>query len=1121
MNNRWQDELQEKLIALEGRDKGLALFEAYYPSIATDYCTVCSPELAVSDIQNLERLSAARPFAITLYQSADSNLHMRLFQLDHPLPLADVLPTFENLDLRTYSVCPYQLEKSAKKFWINDFTVQYVRTGELQIEKINTKLAETFFKTQYGICENDGFNKLVLGAQLSWHEIVVLRAYAKYLKQIGFRFSQDYIQQALVNNALMAKDLINYFLTKFSSKCKSEQIIEIESNILLKLEDVVNRDEDEIIRRILELIKATLRTNYFKHQANQQPTEYLSMKLNSRDITDLPLPSPLYEIFTYSPRFEGIHLRNEKVARGGIRLSDRREDFRTEILGLMKAQKVKNAIIIPSGAKGGFVLKSLASGNTRETIQANIIHCYQSFIRSLLDLTDNLKNGKAIKPSQVVCYDDDDPYLVVAADKGTATFSDTANSISKEYNFWLGDAFASGGSTGYDHKKMGITARGAWESVKRHFYELDINVFENDFTVIGIGDMSGDVFGNGLIYTPHSKLVAAFDHRHIFLDPNPNPETTYQERIRLFNLSISSWEDFNPTLISSGGGVYKRSSKTIPLSPQVQTLLGIKTDRLSPNQLIRALLKAPIDLLWIGGIGTYVKSTQESHAEVGDKANDYCRINGMELRCKVVGEGGNLGFTQLGRIEYALNGGFINTDFIDNSAGVDCSDHEVNIKILLDNEIQKQKIDEKQRNKILLEMTQEVADSVLRDNYNQALTMNLANFHSTRNISKYIDYIGELEANDVLNRAVEFLPDDKNLFARRTAGISLTRPELAILLAYTKIHLKTEILNSDIPQYPFFTRYLYSAFPASLQQTYTKELANHILRNEIIATQLSNQVINETNILFVHNLQYETSASVSEIVRSYIMASEIFSTSELLRLIESFDNIINPHLQYQLFGYIHQLTNRATRWFLRHKEFTFQNLEKNIAYFIGSIQSLDNLMPTLISDSLKRFYDSLSIEFIKVGIPIEHARRITSARAMHAALNIIEVASKNQSDLFNTAKIYYTIDDKFNFSWFRSQIAKDSREGYWESLTRLTLRDEFDSLQKKITQLIIKNYPNAQEDSEVVELWISEHESIRQHWEKMLKRIQNSNTVDYITFFLAIRELSHLIQTNNSSINVK
>lgn len=945
---------------------------------------------------------------------------------------------------------------------------------------------------------------------------MILRFYAKYLHQIGTRFGQAYIEKTLGNYPEIAHELVNLFIAKFDPKQKNHdaQIKKIILNLEQCIGEVKNLDEDRILRQFAAMIKATLRTNYFQTE-NGQPKEYVSCKLASHSIPELPEPKPLYEIFVYSPRFEAIHLRSAKVARGGIRWSDRLEDFRTEVLGLMKAQKVKNAIIVPSGAKGGFILKKQTPQMTREALQVEVINCYKSFMRGLLDITDNLKNQKVIRPKQVVCYDDADTYLVVAADKGTATFSDIANDVAKEYDFWLGDAFASGGATGYDHKKMGITARGAWESIKRHFCNIGINIKETDFTVIGIGDMSGDVFGNGMMYSDHIKLIAAFDHRHIFIDPNPNPAASFKERVRLFHLARSSWDDYDKKLISAGGGVFSRASKSITLSPEIKKALDIKDNALTPNELIRAVLQAPVDLLFNGGIGTYVKASIESQSEVGDKTNEYCRINGGQLRCRVVGEGGNLGFTQLGRVEYALNGGLINTDFIDNSAGVDCSDHEVNIKILLDKEVRHGKLTEKKRNQLLASMTDEVAALVLQDNFNQALAMSVSNEHSNKLIGLYHSYLKELEATKVIDRLVEFLPDDKKILERKASQIGFTSPELALLLAYTKIHVKNEILKTNIASDPYLSAIITTAFPAVLSRNYSQALQEHPLRAEIIATQLSNHIVNEMGITFVYRLQTETGYPIDEIVRAHAAASEIFESKKLYDLIDSLEFKIPPALQYELLHHVRNLINLATRWFLRGNRLQW-GLEKTIAHYKERVKQLEKIIPDLMSGVTKSYVKSVKERFSNIEIPAATMNRITITRAIYTSLNIIEVSTQHKLDLINTAKIYFKVGGRFHLVWFRDQIAADNREGHWNTLARLTLRDELDMLQKILTIVIMQQDKKEPNCDNLMDKWIATNNNAITRWEKILELLHAATATDYSMFFITIRELSNWVLATKS-----
>ena len=1114
----WKEQLQNRLIQQYGNKKGLALSKKYSHAFSAGYSDEYTVDTAVSDIDYLEQLSPEDTLRISFYYAPEKEypLHLRLFQWQKPIPLSDILPMLENLDLRTYSERPHKIMVGKDQpIWISDFAVVYTRS-QFEIDKVKLLFQDAFSHVYFGLSENDGFNKLVLGASLSWRQIIILRTYAKYLRQVGFRFSQSYIEKALVNNAPVTKALVELFEALHNPEKQAKantQAAHLEKQILQALESISSLDEDRIIRRMLDLVKATLRTNYFQPNKDGTPKHYLALKLNSKTIPELPLPVPLYEIFVYSPRFEGIHLRYTKVARGGIRWSDRLEDFRTEILGLMKAQTVKNAIIVPSGAKGGFVLKAVPVPATRESLQTEVIACYKSFISGLLDLTDNIKDSKFIRPKNVVCYDDTDPYLVVAADKGTATFSDIANSLSNAYDFWLGDAFASGGSTGYDHKKMGITARGAWESVKRHFRELDIDIHRTDITVVGIGDMSGDVFGNGMIYSKHIKLVGAFDHRHIFLDPDPNPEIAYYERVRLFNLPTSSWEDYNAKLISKGGGVFRRSVKSITLTPQIKKILNVQDNVLTPTDLIRALLKAPVDLLFNGGIGTYVKASTESNADVGDRNNDYCRVNGGELQCKVVGEGGNLGFTQLGRVEFALKGGLINTDFIDNSAGVDCSDHEVNLKILLGQEVQKGKLTLKKRNTLLSSVTQEVADLVLNDNYEQALVMSFSAFHAKKNVGLHTSYIKELESLGILNRQVEFLPDDKKLLERKAAGEGLTRPELAILLAYTKIHVKHEILKSSLPENPYLSQIVETAFPPSIRKKYQHAMNDHRLRRDIIATQLSNRVVNEMGFTFVYRLQVETGATVDEIIQAQVVASQIFGAPELRNLIQSLDFKIPISDQYEMLFNIRNLINLAARWFL-HTNYLKTDLKTLIEHFSERVKKLEGLIPDLMGGLTKEYLNTLVDRFLKSGLSKEIALRIATYRAIYTALNIIDVSTQNKLDLMKTAKVYFAAGERINLLWFRDQIAHDTREGHWNTLARLTLRDELDFSQRALTVAIIGKNKKETDTTKLIDNWMSQNQRALERWEKVLSMLHASTSVEYTMFFIAIRELVGMILTS-------
>jgi glutamate dehydrogenase len=1110
----WKEELKNKLVKKFGNKQGVALDKKYAEAFSVTYIDTFDVDEALNDIGFLEDVSVEKPLVLNFYitdTKAEYPLRLRVYKWERPAPLSDVLPMLENMDLKTFSENSYAVTlPSGKEIWISDLSIKYNRAS-FDLNKTRALFEDALINVFTGKAENDGFNRLVLSAELGWREIAIFRAYAKYLRQARFRFSQAYIEKALINNPGITRDLITlfYLLHDPAKYNKTKKLINAqEEKIIQALNNVPSLDEDKIIRRLIDLFKATMRTNYFQRTEDGKPKAYFSFKLKSADVPELPLPVPLYEIFVYSPRFEAIHLRNGKVARGGLRWSDRAEDFRTEVLGLMKAQTVKNAVIVPSGAKGGFVLKH--SFKTREEFQAEGVHCYQSFIRGMLDITDNIKGKTIIHPPQVVCHDEDDPYLVVAADKGTATFSDIANAISQEYHFWLDDAFASGGSTGYDHKKMGITARGAWESIKRHFIELGIDVMTTESTVIGVGDMSGDVFGNGMLYCKKIKLVAAFDHRHIFIDPTPDPEVSYKERQRLFNLPTSSWEDYNPKLISTGGGVFKRSLKSIPLSAQMRKVLGVEDKELAPTELVRAILKAPVDLFFNGGIGTYVKSSTESNADVGDRSNDYCRINGNELRCKVVGEGGNLGFTQLGRVEYALKGGLINTDFIDNSAGVDCSDHEVNLKILLDREEKAGRMTLKKRNQVLASLTKEIAELVLRDNYNQALIMSFSAIRSASNLSLHQNYLNDLESDHIINRQVEFLPDDRAFIERKTLSLGLTRPELAVLLAYTKIFVKREILQSKLPEDTYLSQIVTSAFPPSLTKQFKHAMLEHPLHRDIIATQLSNKIINEMGITFVYRMVAETGASMSDVIRAYTLASESFKTTELRDLILSLNFKITVQAQYEMLYHIRTLIGLATRWFLYSKHIN-KNLASVIKHFSSDITKLEELIPVIMGGQTKEYLSKLTNEFADQGLPNNIAKRVATYRAIYTALNIIEVSAENKFDLTQTAKVYFSAGERVNLLWFRDQISRDTREGHWNVVARLTLRDELDIAQRTLAVAVMHTDRKERDPVKLVDKWLANNDVALRRWEKTLSLLVTSNTVDYTMFFIALRELTGMV----------
>lgn len=1114
----WEDGFHESVLEYFGEERGNALFNRYKYAFPIAYQEMFRPHQAVFDVEHIEKLATKDTLGMSFYRPlgvAKEVISFKLFRHGHTVPLSDALPLLENMGLRVVGEQPYAITfKNSNKVWINDFSMTYAKEPTFDVEEVKTIFQEAFLKTWNGEAENDALNRLVLEAELHWREISILRAYLKYFRQIGFTFSEQYIAETLVTNAKIAKLLVELFQCYFDPEKggeAKEEAAHLEQKIHKALDEVAILDEDRILRRYLSLTHATLRTNYFQTDAEGNYKPYLSFKLDPTKVPNLPLPLPKYEIFVYSPRFEGVHLRAAKVARGGIRWSDRREDYRTEVLGLMKAQQVKNAVIVPAGAKGGFVAKNLPCDGSREQIMQEGIACYQGFISGLLDLTDNLVDGHIETPKNTICYDDQDPYLVVAADKGTATFSDIANTIALERDYWMGDAFASGGSTGYDHKKMGITARGAWVSAEQHFKELGINVDEAEITVVGIGDMSGDVFGNGMLMSSHLKLVAAFDHRHIFLDPHPNPKDSFAERKRLFNLLRSSWDDYDRTKISTGGGVYSRAAKAIRISPEVKELLDIKKDVLVPNQLIKAILKAKVDLIWNGGIGTYVKTTTETNDDVGDRSNDSVRVNGKSLRARVVCEGGNLGLTQLGRIEYDLSGGKINTDFIDNSAGVDCSDHEVNIKILLNSIVTAGDMTEKQRNELLASMEDEVGQLVLKDNYHQNQAISLASFLSGQEVSLYINYLRNLEERNLINRGLEFLPDDKILLERRNAGIGLTRPELCIVFAYSKIILEDAIKGSDLVRDPYLCEFVCNAFPTPLHKKYEKEMRNHYLANQIIATQLTNRMVSEMGITFAYQMMEETGASINAIVRAYAAATRLFDMGTMLRDIESLDYRVDVAVQNEMFVDVTRLVRRAARWLLRNSRGKI-NITATIDQYAAHIADISNRLPKLLLGDDKDVLDARQQKLMEQKVPADIALKVASTSAIYHALNIVEAAMSQDVEVFRVAKIYFMLADRLNLFWFRERINEYPIDNRWAVLARAAYKGDLDWIQRELTVKVLLDTKARSIPGKINE-WLSRHENLIQRWQSILTDMRSADTKEFAILFVAIRDLLDLTET--------
>ena len=1113
----WRDDLHDELLDYCGEEQGVARFRRYGEAFSADYQASYDARVAVHDIDSMEGLSGAGDaVAMSLYrplEAAPDVLHFKLFRPKQPISLSDALPVLEKMGLIVETGQPARIERAdGSRMWMHDFGMRAGESLEVDIDRVREKFQEAFERIWQGDAENDGFNRLVLRAGLDWREIAVLRAYCKFLRQAGTTFSQEYMEAALARNSAIAQALLRLFHVRFDPAFEGEReergraLVE---EIRRDLDAVANLDEDRILRSFLGLVRATLRTNYYQHGENGGVKPCISFKLDPARVAELPEPRPMYEIFVYSPRVEGVHLRGGAVARGGIRWSDRREDFRTEVLGLVKAQIVKNSVIVPVGSKGGFVPKRLPAGGDREALQAEGVACYEIFISGLLDLTDNLRGGEVEPPPDVVRHDGDDPYLVVAADKGTATFSDIANRLAARYRFWLGDAFASGGSQGYDHKGMGITARGAWESVKRHFRELGTDVQTTDLSAVGIGDMGGDVFGNGMLQSEHIRLLGAFNHLHVFIDPDPDPESSYRERARLFALPRSSWADYDSALISEGGGVYPRTAKSIELSERARLALGIEAASLPPNDLIRAMLAAPVDLLWNGGIGTYVKSSAERHSEVGDRANDALRVDASELRCKVIGEGGNLGCTQLGRVEFAGRGGRVFSDAIDNAGGVDCSDHEVNIKILLNDVVAAGDMTEKQRNLLLAEMTDEVAELVLRNNYLQTQALSLAAAQAHSLLEVHVRLIRALERGGDLDPEIEYLPDAEEVEERASLGRGLTAPELSVLMAYVKITLFKSLLEAGFGRDPFAGRELMRYFPRPLQERFADLVRGHRLAAEIIATVVANEVVNRAGITFVYRLAEETGAEVADIARAYLVAREVFDMEWVWASVEGLDNEASAQAQIAMLLEGRRLVERATRWLLRHCPRPL-DVEAAAGRFSPGVAALSDGLVDLVAPVSRAAMQRRAEELEAQGVPKPLADRVAEFTDVFSSFDIIEVAQSTSISVDTVAECYFTLGAELELHWLRDQVAALPRVNRWQALARAALRDDLYSLERALTHSVLDVSPSSAEPAARIARWMERNALAISRWRQVLADLKAAGSIDFTMLSVAMGEIRGL-----------
>jgi glutamate dehydrogenase len=1113
----WEEDLAAEAQHLLGPAEAADVMRSYTDGIPETYKADTVPAAAVADLAVVQRLrEQPAPFALRLSMVPNECWRLRIFRLS-PITLSDVLPQLQHMGLEVLDEHPYEFG-GIHRFWIYDFGIRGIERTmtDAEANAVRAEFEAALTALWLGQTEDDEFNGLVLDAELTWRQVVVLRAYARYLRQAGIQFSQAYLQRVLRANPAITRLLVRLFESRFDPGLlggAEERCAAITEELRGALDEVVSLDHDRILRAYLALIEATLRTNYYQ----QADAPYLVLKIASERVQVLPEPRPKFEIFVYSPRLEAVHLRFGAVARGGLRWSERPEDFRTEVLGLVKAQEVKNSVIVPSGAKGGFVCKRLPDPADRDRFQAEVLACYQAFISAMLDVTDNIVGDAVVPPPRVVRLDGDDPYLVVAADKGTATFSDVANEIAGRYGYWLGDAFASGGSEGYDHKKMGITARGAWESVRWHFAALRLNPDTDDFTAVGIGDMSGDVFGNGLLLSRHLKLVAAFDHRHVFLDPNPDPAASYAERRRLFDLPRSSWSDYDTALISAGGGIWPRSAKSVPVSAQAQAALGLDEGAvdqgrgaLSPDELISAILRAPVDLLWNGGIGTYVKASQEAHADAGDRSSDAVRVDAPQLRARVVAEGGNLGLTQAARIEYALGGGLVNTDFIDNSAGVDTSDHEVNIKILVAGAIAAGEVQPRDRGPLLHAQTDEVAAHVLRHNDGQNMALAVARFQAPRLLHVHARYLRQLLRDNRVSLATDGLPGEKEIAARRSAGTGLTTPELAVLLAHTKIAAGQQVLASDLPDDPYLRSALAEYFPRPLRERLAGQLGGHRLRREIVTTSVINEMVDTGGSTFLFRLGEETGMTVPDITRAWLVAGEVFGMRHFWEQVEALAGTVDVDARIAVVLEARKLVERATRWLLVNRR-PPSGITETASLLADGVETVRSSIPKLLSGRDLAGFDERRVSFTSRGVPAGLADEVAAMVPSYSAFDIVTSAAATDHGVEETAAVYFLLADRLQLGRLRDLIVVLPREDRWAAASRSALRDDLYAAHAALTRDVLAVGGIASTTAERIASWESRNAEAVKRTSGTLAEIWESNRFGFTTLSVAVRMIRSLV----------
>lgn len=1107
ISSYWPDSVKKLLTKNYGEYDARNLSE-YVDIFPKNYQYESTAESAVEDISYIQKLEGKSGILFNLETLSDKSHELKIYTTTKR-DLSNLMPLIENLGFKAIDEEVFELTtKDNNKIWIYKFDLESENLPEdLRRENLKKNAEEALKKMEEGTLHMDILCKLVALAGFNWRDVMIVRGLSRYLHQTGFQYGKEYTLTALIKHYNYTSKLLDLFRFRLNpneaSKEKEDETIDSLNSYLL---NVTSSAEDKVLRSMLGIVMAIVRTNCYQKSKDGSFKSYISFKFNSSKVPGLPLPVPYAEIFVYSSDFEGIHLRGGRVARGGLRWSDRGEDYRTEVLGLMKAQMTKNAVIVPVGSKGGFFVRFAADKMSRDEYMARVVECYKNFLRGLLDITDNIVNFETTSPEDTVLLDDKDPYLVVAADKGTATFSDYANSVSAEYNFWLGDAFASGGSAGYDHKKMAITAKGAWISVTNHFATMGIDVQKDPITVLGIGDMSGDVFGNGMLLSRAIKLVAAFNHIHIFLDPDPELNKSFEERQRLFETPGSKWSDYDSKILSKGGRIFSRSSKTLELTDEIKALLGISHDTIDPDSLINAMLKMKVDLLWNGGIGTYIKATSESHLDIGDKSNDNLRCNGKDVGAKVIGEGGNLGVSQLGRIEFSKIGGKINTDFIDNSAGVDCSDHEVNIKIAMRQAISSGKIALEKRNKLLEDMTSEVADLVLEDNFKQTQAITIMEKSEAFNTEMFGRFISELEKNSILDRAVEFLPNDSEISRRIAAGEKMTRPELSVLLSYSKMMIYNDLFKSKISEDDYFERYLINYFPASMGENFKDEILSHPLKKEIILTVVTNKMVNFISGPIINYIHKETSAPICDITRAYITICEIFGMDILWEQISELKNVTSD-IKIAAFSDLILATRKGISWLVRNSGHHIK-IKESVDYYSKDAMRIISSMEDLLSGHSKNKLQSKIDRYVKAQIDEQTASKISALDYIISAFDII--ATSKQTSLENTevAKVYFKIGEKFSIDWLKKSCDTIVGQSYWDRLSIYAIKDDLYDKQRRLLQKVIEVTSGRIDLSE----WVKNHNGYAQDFIDFVDDLRLQENININMIILANKKFEMFLR---------